>query len=180
MSRLRWTAPGPRRQPISGSQKMITRSFKRYRLILKNMSRGFTLIELMVSIAILSILLTLAAPSFKETIANHRVKAAATDLHMSMLKARSEAISRNTDVAISSPGWESGWQVKRGDVVIENHDALKGVSISDPGTLTYRSSGRIKEGDIKFQIVSETVTSKKRCVSVDLSGRPYIKEGACP
>lgn len=159
---------------------MLVRSCQRCCLIAKFRRGGFTLIELMISIAILSILLTLAAPSFTETIANHRVKAAASDLHMSMLKARSEAISRNTDVAISSAGWESGWQVKRGDVVIENHDALKGVSISDPGTLTYRSSGRIKEDNFRFEIVSETVTSKKRCVSVDLSGRPYIKEGACP
>lgn len=161
---------------------MTAHTEARLHKIMRNPVSGFTLIELMVTIAVLAILLTLAAPSFKETIANHRVKAAASELHMTMIKARSEAISHNADVvisSISSTGWVSGWQVKRGDVVIENHGPLKGVSITDPGTLTYRSSGRIKEGDIRFEIVSESVAPKKRCISVDLSGRPYIKEGAC-
>lgn len=141
---------------------------------------GFTLLELLVALAIVAILLTLAAPSFTTTIANHRVKSAASDIHMALLKARSEATSHNASVTITpnSGDWKEGWVVRRGGVTIDNHDPLKGVTISDPGTVTYRSSGRVL-GGVAFTVTSETVSTTQRCVSVDLSGRPYVKEGAC-
>jgi len=147
---------------------------------LQKRTGGFTLIELMIAIAIVAILLTVAAPSFSQAIANHRVKAAATDIHMSLLKARSEATLRNTNVTITPDGggWAVGWIVARGAVVIENHGPSKGVTISNPGTVTYRSSGRV-QGSVALTVASESVSTVIRCVTADLSGRPYVKEGAC-
>ncbi len=90
------------------------------------MQRGFTLIELMVTLAISVILLGLAAPSFTSMIQSNTVTSTVNTFLADMRFARSEAIRRggrvvlcrSTDPEASSPscatsssGWESGWIV---------------------------------------------------------------------
>jgi type IV fimbrial biogenesis protein FimT len=63
--------------------------------------RGFTLVELMVGIAILAILLAITVPPFKKMIASQRLKNANAELVASLQFARSEAIARNQYVRVS-------------------------------------------------------------------------------
>lgn len=145
--------------------------------------RGVTLVELMVAIAILGILLSLAAPSFSVVIENQRAKAAAADLYTSLVRARSEAIKRNTSMSLTpkGAGWGSGWQMTDpvSAVVIEDHGAIQGLTLSGPAGVTYRSSGRIA-GDAQVSFgISGDHSSSARCVRLDLSGRPAIGSGAC-
>ena len=60
--------------------------------------RGFTLIELMVVVAIVVILIAIAGPDFRNMIAATRVKNASFDVFSSLTHARSEAVTRNTTV----------------------------------------------------------------------------------
>ncbi len=62
--------------------------------------RGFTLMELMVTVAIVAILATLAAPSFTEGIHNTRLATQANDRVASLQLARMEAVRRNESVAL--------------------------------------------------------------------------------
>jgi type IV fimbrial biogenesis protein FimT len=59
---------------------------------------GFTLIELMVTVAVITILLMIAAPSFKQLIAQQRLKNINAELVSTLQFARSEAIARNTPI----------------------------------------------------------------------------------
>lgn len=78
---------------------------------------GFSLIELMVVVAIVAILAGLAAPSFTELLRNNRLAAASSALQVSLSLARSEAVKRGSDarVTVAANGaagsWVNGWTV---------------------------------------------------------------------
>jgi type IV fimbrial biogenesis protein FimT len=85
---------------------------------------GFTLVELIVGVALVAILLTLAVPSFQNLTSNNRITSHTNELVMAINMARSEAVKRNvrvilcrsanpTDAAPVCGGaantWTSGW-----------------------------------------------------------------------
>lgn len=80
---------------------------------------GFTLLELIITIAVLGIFLSLAVPSFLGAIQNNRMSGYANDFITAMQLARSEAtqLRRPVSVCASSDGasctgdWEDGWIV---------------------------------------------------------------------
>ena len=61
---------------------------------------GFTLVELMIVVALVAILLALAAPSFRETLARNRLEGVAGELATDFQYARSEAVARNAQVGL--------------------------------------------------------------------------------
>lgn len=65
-----------------------------------SLQKGFTLLEVMVVIAIVAIMATIAAPSFTDFISQTRVNSAGSLLQNDISAARSEAIKRNVRVAV--------------------------------------------------------------------------------
>lgn len=78
---------------------------------------GFTMVELMVTLAIASILVGIATPSFQTMISNSRLTAAANDLLSALSYARSEAVKRGIPVTIiriegsTASEWQPGWSI---------------------------------------------------------------------
>lgn len=144
---------------------------------------GFTLIELMVTIAIVAVLLGIGVPSFQGFVAGQRVKTASYDISSALIYARSEALKRNADVVMTpaSGGWQNGWSVTAGTATLNRHDPFTGLAISGPTTNpTYASNGRLKAAITSFNIgASGTTSTPNRCVSIDLSGLPSSKQGSC-
>lgn len=120
--------------------------------------RGFTLIELMITIAVLAVLLTIGIPSFSEAILGSRLSSYANEFVASANLARSEAIKRNSRVGLcvsvdgascsSSGGWDQGWVVfhdannngafDSGELVLQRQQALaEGFSMTAAGGLRY-------------------------------------------
>lgn len=148
-------------------------------------SAGFTLVEMMVALGIAAILAGMAMPSFSTMIANQRVKSAASDIHTSLLKARGEALKRNVSVTLApstANDWTAGWSIANptaGSPSIEQHGATKGLTISGPGQVVYRSSGRVDATSAPAFDISASNATQHRCITVDLSGRPYVKKTSC-
>ena len=82
--------------------------------------RGFTLIELMVTVAILAILVGIGVPAMNNFLNSNRHTAHTSSLKQAIQYARSEAVAKNQDVSIcaSSDGatctgaWSQGWIVR--------------------------------------------------------------------
>lgn len=90
---------------------------------LMQLVRGFTMIEVLVSISILGVLIAIAIPSFSNTIKRYRISAIRDELTASLQMARSEAIRRGTQIIImrntvncvfdmpDSQDWHCGWHL---------------------------------------------------------------------
>ena len=68
---------------------------------LRMSSSGFTLIELMVTIAVLAIIVGIAAPSISTQLANQRVKSTTATLANALKEAKAESIIRRQNVTLS-------------------------------------------------------------------------------
>ncbi|MCF8167416.1 MAG: GspH/FimT family pseudopilin [Rhodoferax sp.] len=108
-------------------------------------SGGFTLIELMVVVAIAAILVSQAVPSLTATVRSIQLSTATSTFFSSLILTRSEAIKRNSRAVLcksfagiacsSSGGWEQGWivfhdlnnnvTVDAGEVILLRQEALQ-------------------------------------------------------
>lgn len=61
---------------------------------------GFTLIELMVTIAVLAIIVSIAAPNISTQLANQRVKSTASTLSNALKEAKAESLIRRQDISV--------------------------------------------------------------------------------
>ena len=85
----------------------------------KPTQQGFTLIELMVAIAVLAIMLAIGLPSFQGSLRSNRVATSTNDMLAALSLARTEAIrnTRGSAVCASADGlacdgeWDQGWLV---------------------------------------------------------------------
>ena len=75
---------------------------------------GLTLLELLVAVALIGVLLTLAVPSIQSIIERYKINAAAADLFAAIMLTRAEAIRRGGSVELV-PGdgtdWAKGWTI---------------------------------------------------------------------
>ncbi len=149
--------------------------------------KGFTIIELMVTVTIFAILVAAALPAYNDFVRNQRVKTASFDLFSSLVQARSEALTRNTTITVtpmSVGNWASGWEVKTGTTVLRKQEPIANVTmVGTPNavaSISFTGSGRITaplNGGIQIYATGTGITT--RCIKIDTSGRPLTKGEAC-
>ena len=67
--------------------------------LMRRRGRGLTLLEMMVALAIVAVLMTLALPSFGSMMSRHRLKAAAEQMSMDLAELRMLAVQRGQPLA---------------------------------------------------------------------------------
>ncbi len=132
--------------------------------------RGFTLMELMITIAIAAILVGLSASPMSQLFASNRVQTEASSFVADLMYARSEAIRRGQGVSVcaSSNGstclaantWQSGW--------IVFSDATQCSTVPTTAQTPLRVRPSFKAGDT-FKVTFPT-TSSNSCVSFNRDG----------
>jgi len=150
-------------------------------------SAGFTLIELMVAIAILAILLLIALPNFAVWMQNTQIRTAGEAVLNGMQLARAEAIRRNVSVELGMDV-SSGWTVRVSGTpeVIQSRLAGEGsaaalVTITPVGAtkITFNGFGSIAANDDATPTITEikidspsiaAADSRELCVLVRAGG----------
>jgi type IV fimbrial biogenesis protein FimT len=171
---------------------------------IKTRQNGFTLIELMITIVIVAVLLSLAGPSFVETIRTNRIQTNTDTLYTSLITARSEALKRNQHVAMcrssdgatcaSSGGWEQGWLMYADEDADNTLDAgldpepiinvygelLHGYTLRTGSNFTnrvvYRQDGSSSQIDTFVLCDSEANLATAREIVVSNVGRPRLSK----
>lgn len=147
-------------------------------------TRGFTLIEMMVTIAILAILVGVAAPSFRAMSASQRIKTVSFDLHADLTFARSESIKRNANVTVApnAGGWSTGWRISAtgvADALLVRELPVSTVSLTaSAASVIFNRSGRPSTA-LNITAADADTSITARCVELDLSGRAATKKGSC-
>jgi len=168
---------------------------------------GFTLLELMITMAIAAILLTVAVPSFQTTISNNRLATQTNSLVTDINIARSEAAKRGTGVVLCSSSnpnaptptcvgagnaWTGGWLVfvdadssgafNAGDPLIKVGQAIGGtatiLTANTLNTFTYNGDGTSSIAvNADFSICDDRGEPFGRQVQIRPTGRPRLIGG---
>ncbi len=161
-----------------------------------NKEKGFTLVELLITVVVLSILISMAIPSFRELMDKNAVTTAANDLLSSVLIARSEAIKRETPVVIQPVGgWGTRYRVfndlnnnnkynknKEAPLILDQRLSSSSPTITANGAVANyirfspRGRASLNPGSDFFTITKGSTT---RHVCFSATGRPRIQEASC-
>ena len=172
--------------------------------------RGFTILELMMTIAVIAVIAGFAAPSFLASIRANRIVTDNNELISALIFTRSEAIKRGQRVTMcpsanqtscaGSGGWEQGWivfvdpagvgTVDAGEPVLRVWDALEGTTIRAAGSfsnwVSFVGSGETRatpsNTDSFYVCGNNGDTAAGRTINVGLLGHPSTQKGAvaCP
>jgi type IV fimbrial biogenesis protein FimT len=165
---------------------------------------GFTLVELMVTLAIAAIILTIAVPSFWSIVQNNRASTQANELITALSLARSEAVKRGAPVSLcpsadqdacvsASTNWAVGWIV----FVDTNNDGNRqtaepllrvwgplggGATLTGPTSIRYQGTGGLPgtTAPAPLQLrISGCSGNQGRDITLNLMGRATVTTVAC-
>jgi type IV fimbrial biogenesis protein FimT len=139
---------------------------------------GFTLVEVITVIAVLCILASLAVPAMGGFLRNSQLRSASFDVRAILVRARSEAINRNTEVHLvpSSANWRNGWTLRTAaGSIIESRAGLGNVTASPASapTVVFGVDGRVRSGSqvIVLSAAGDGQDAHPRCITLNASGR---------
>jgi len=173
---------------------------------MNNRQKGFTLIELMVTLALMALILGFAASPFREMVINNRIASEGDNLIATLNFVRSEAIKRNTPVWIckspdgvscsadDSDGWEDGWIIfvdtnnngayaAADDELLKKQGPIPGDTSISVDTIDdlfgYQSNGTLSGAIGTLSLCSpDDDKEKSRNITISVTGRPSLSKGS--
>lgn len=170
---------------------------------MKFKATGLTLVEALVTLAVAGVLLLVGLPSLTVFLENSQLNSDTNDLFMSLMLTRSEAVTRNTQVAMckidpadtttcdNTESWQSGWinfvdtdgdgTRDADEVIIGTYLGMNDNSVVTAAgfanSITYLPSGSSNTNGSFNVCVSGNLAQD---VFINATGRPRIADGVCP
>lgn len=153
--------------------------------------KGFTLVELIISLAIIAILATIVVPSYNDFIINNKITSTVEGIESAHALARNDAITHLRQSGVCGVtdsssvdcinSWTSGWMaysiVSGASVPLRYWTGEVGVTASASATSQFYPSGELVSGTPnQIQVEVET---ESRCISVLFIGRISTSNGVC-
>jgi type IV fimbrial biogenesis protein FimT len=147
-------------------------------------SKGLSIFELLVTLFLLSISLTIILPSFSETIKEQRLRQVSTEFRSAVVLARSEAVKRNRFLGLVPKGtWSQGWCVNIDDTSTTcNDDSVADFGLSSNMTVTTDSETVIFDDWGRTYDCPQftlTIDNCSVCLAVTTDGRVLSDQGSC-
>lgn len=158
---------------------------------------GFTLVELMVTVAIIGIVAAVAVPAMQSMIMSSRLNGAAEELTSAVQVARSEATRRNATVRLcptgdgstcsSTAAW-SRWIIVGRDNASGSMEVIRDEAVSGAYQVTgpadgirFRPSGLIDTSSVMTVCTDASASNNQRVLTVNLGGTITMTKtsGAC-
>jgi type IV fimbrial biogenesis protein FimT len=155
---------------------------------------GFTLTEMIITLAVAAVLMTVGIPNLRTFLLQQNIEARTNDVITALNHARGQAISRanNAGVTIaaydpSTKNWSSGWLLCQDnnndkactdtdDIIAQNNfndnTTIKSTTV---GSFRYLSNGMIdKPNGVVFHVCNMSIPNRGQEIKVTRTGRPSI------
>lgn len=186
-----------KRYDVSSTKSCKSRILNYYEVM--NSNSGFTLLELLITVAIMAVVMAIAVPNMSAFINNDRLITEINGLTRDINYARNEAILRHTQIGICSSSnttscngaaWQDGWIVfldtngdslfSAGEEVLKAQQALGGtitLTTTIANTIIFDNRGFAPGQAGTFSICDNRGVSELRSISLSVTGR-VRKDGA--
>lgn len=142
-------------------------------------NRGFTLVELMIVLALIAVIASFAIPQFGRMIDNNRVVSTTNSIVGLLSFSRSEAIRRGARVTATAQNDSMAATLAAdGSLVRQIEPASGSIDVTD-GAVTFRANGLTTAGaNVTFSICTESPSG--RLITVTPGGRVETADTNCP
>lgn len=143
-------------------------------------SRGFTIVELMIVIALISVVATVGVPNFMTFIENNRVTTATNSYVGTLNYARSQATREGRNVQVQAreeDDWAQGIEAMLDNDTLRVSEAVAGSIQVSGEEVTFRGNG-MATGAAEFQICTEDGGYGRR-ININEGGQIRTREADC-
>lgn len=158
-------------------------------------NKGFTLYELMVTLAVAAVIVSFGVPGFSSMVQNNRAVTHSNDLITALNLGRSEATRRGVAIQVcsstdgatcsGSTDWSTGWIVRRpgGDVLRAWSERSGGAGVLTANVSQFQFQGRGALAGAPLPVLQVRLPDcsgdQGRDISVNVAGRISVARVAC-